>query len=54
MRRLLRRLFGRRYAKGGQIPSPIFMAARQYELHGAEGVLVNGGRLIYWKDITND
>lgn len=54
MRRLLRRLFAKRYAKGGGISSPIFMAtiaAKQYKLEGAEGVLVNDGRLIYWKEI---
>lgn len=49
--RLLRRLFGKRY-RGGEIPP--FAYAHALKLHGAEGVFVKGGRLIYWKDITDD
>ena len=52
MRRLLRRLLGKRYAKGGVV-SP-FTYAHAVKLHGAEGVFERDGRLIYWKDITND
>ena len=52
MRRLLRRLFGKRYAKGGVIPP--FTYARSVKLHGAEGVFEQDGRLIYWRDITDD
>ena len=50
MRRLLRSLFGKRYAKGGVV-SP-FTYAHAVKLHGAEGVFEQDGRLIYWKDIT--
>ena len=49
MIRLSRRLFGKRY-RGGVIPP--FTYAHALKLHGAEGVLVQDGRLIYWKDIT--
>ena len=49
MKRLLRRLFGKRYAKGGVIPP--FTYAHTLKLHGAEGVFAQDGRLIYWKEI---
>ena len=49
MRRLLRRLFGKRYAKGGVIPP--FIYARSVKVHGAEGVFEQDGRLIYWKEL---
>ena len=49
MIRLLRRLFGKRYAKGGEIPP--FTYTHALKLHGAEGVFVQDGRLIYWKEI---
>ena len=49
MIRRLSRLFGKRYAKGGVV-SP-FAYARAVKLHGAEGVFVQDGRLIYWKEL---
>ena len=55
MKRLLRRLFGKRYAKGGDIPYAVFYERdKALKLHGAEGVFAQDGRLIYWKDITDD
>ena len=48
MRRLLRRLFGKRYAKGGVV-SP-FTYAHAVKLHGTEGVFMLDGRLTYWKE----
>lgn len=55
MKRLLRRLFGKRCAAGGDIPYALFYERdKAMRMRGAEGVLVLDGRLIYWKDITDD
>ena len=56
MRQLLRSLFGKRYAKGGiDFPYAFFYERdKALKLHSAEGVFMQDGRLIYWKDITDD
>ena len=52
MKRLLRRLFGKRYATGWDIPYAVFYERdKALRMHGAEGVFEQDGKLIYWKEL---